>query len=214
MGMFDNYINQDTNYIPDNMHDRLADSEIVMKYSSLAEEHDETGKLIDYKWDYGNSNNFYFTVNRVIHVPEDALLYDEVGREPRATTVGKIGQKCYNVTDIRSWTCTEIRTGRTQNGVETSYIWVVDDGLVYDENDPKEVTLTPNMTDKMLVITFTDWRRETVFTRIFEGANSAVVCITDDVSKDLFIRGLYTCTVAIVSDDYYLTEETIKFRVV
>lgn len=213
MSMFDNYENQDAKYIPDNMHDKLADSEVIVDYSSLQEERDIAGRLIGYKWDYGNTNNFYFTVNKKIYVPDDALLYTERRLRPTEETVGTVGQKCYNLIDIRSWTCKEVRLSTTQQGTVTHYIWEMDERLTsYEEG--KEVRLSPDMSDKLLLITFTNWKGDAVFTRMFEHTNSAVVVITREMSENTFVRGLYTCAVAIVSDEFYLTEETINFRVV
>lgn len=211
MSIFDNYINQDDNYIPDNIHDKkICLAESSFEYGNLHPWFDLKHHQIGYQWEYGLSNILSFTVNKVINVPEDAIIFYNQSEYPDITTEGKIGQKAYNTINILSWTCTSIESVND----EFKYIWTPDEHLTYNKRWPKQILLTPDMSEKMIVVNFYNWQNTLIFTRLQEGENNITINITSDLSSDYFLRGLYKCEVQIVGEEEIETTDIIQIRVV
>ncbi len=210
MGMFDNYDYLDETPQPNNMFPKPPVHEIITNYDTVTKEFNIKGQCIGYKWDYGNSISINFTINKPIRIPDDAIVYVNVGKYPTAETLGYIGRKCYNLVDVRSWTCTDIYNIQ---GVVT-YEWTMDDDIVTYSDNTREVELTPDMTNKTLMLDFRDWRHESVYTVLAEDSSVIAFVLTKEQSAEKFIRGVYTCTVSIVSDTDCIDVEKINFRVV
>lgn len=212
MGMFDNYHNINPSEHPDNMHFKVPVKKIVTSYDALEKSFDVHGNFIGYKWNYGSSISSVFTVNRWVRVAEDAIIYDQHGEMPTAITEGHIGQRAYNIVDMRSWSCEEMEVDTNLPG-GIKYVWYMDDDITTFSDGVVPVQLTPDMTNKSIVVEFRDWKNELVYQKAEE--NSPIIAINiDKTESEKFVTGTYTCIVSIVSATEKLVTEKISIMVV
>lgn len=214
MGIFDNYYVINESDYPDNIHFKAPVVEINTNYDTVTKEFDIRGRLIGFKWDYGTAISINFTINKYIYVAEDAILYTDTGVYPTVDTEGYVGQKCYNLTDIRSWTCTDIVNYESDFNTYVEYVWTMDDDVVSYSDDTKLVMLSPDMTGKSLKISFTNWMGDPVYEKSYEGTPIAAFVMDKTQSAEAFLKGNYVCIVSIVSDTDCIDVDRINFRVV
>ena len=191
MSMFDSYDKLPEDYIPDNIH--TATTNYVELDTSIPRPvYNIKGELLGYSWMYGEVFEYPLSIDFSINVAEDAIIYDEQGMSPDITTVGKAGQQAYNLTDCCSWTCTGIDQ-------DEHYLWVKDEWLIYPENGIKEITFTPDLTSKSLVLTVLNFRWENIYSQTFEGVSEAILSVNEDLNK-VMLPATYTIQLSLLSD--------------
>ena len=203
MGMFLNYQNIANNYIPNNLVKAYTKPKSYTKLdpvdaSKPYESYDVKGNLVGYFWNYRDILNLEFNLDGEITVETDAIIYDTYGKCPDTYTEGRIGQRCYNIVNMKSWTCVSI--------VDNNFNWVQDAEFIYPERADRSVYVSASdyLKDKEIDITLYNFRYEPVITRTFEGKDKVVFEIDATLSEKL-VKGIYYCSVNVKSADVYLT---------
>ena len=199
--MFDSFHNIPYCYIPDNMHLPPRPPEVKkLTDTNLDIILDKRGRKKGYSWNYGETVAIPLTVNIPIVIEHDAYYTIEAGKAPETTTVGHIGQKFYNLKDVKSYFMVSYVPA------ENSYIWVQDKQFSYPENGTVLVTVEPDMQGKYILAEFLNFRGEQMFEQVYEEVNNAEFVIDIDQSLELQ-RGIYELTTYVGSEDYkQLTE--------
>ena len=208
MGMFLNYQDIAANYTPNNLYKKFPQYSNASKLQPLDitkpyEEYDIKGNLIGYYWYYGNTINLDFTIDGEITVESDALILSNKGEYPDQTTVGKLRQKCYNIVDFISWTCTGI--------IDNSYIWTQDSEFTYPEYSDRPVYVSSEdyLKDKKILVTIYNFRHEPIVDKLFEGSPNIVFTIDKELSQ-LLIKNVYYCSLTVFNDDTNITIFSIE----
>ena len=191
MGIFDNYENLNPDYIPDNSSEKPSDERKCLNEKLPRKAFNVKGNFVGYRWNYGDTFDLTFTVNKQIAVYSNSIVYDVSGESPSITTVGKIGQQAYNIVDIKSWTCVG-----TSEGV---YIWVEDECVSYPVDGDRYIDFVPNMKDKTLKVELYNFRWESIKTFTQIGQNEIVVSVDKYLSEELK-PGVYYCIVKVQGD--------------
>ena len=130
--MFTNYEDLSSVYVPNNEKAELENNKVI-DLSLPKKEYDNSGKFVGYSWNYGETLTIPYSVNKVIYVEEDALVYDISGVSPSISTIGTFGQKAYNTADRKSWVCKTLDSSK--------YIWEEQDEFTYPENGKKPISI-------------------------------------------------------------------------
>ena len=193
--MFSNYQDLSTNYIPNNLTckfpTRIEQSKLYSQDASKPyEEYNAEGKLIGYYWNQGDILNLEFMIDGEITVETTALILSNVGQTPTKETTGFVGQRCYNIRDLRSWTC------RSQ--LDTQYVWEMDEVFTYPAGADRSVYMDASdyLKDKMALITLYNFRMEPVHEYSVEATPFIVFPIDADLTSKL-VKGIYFCSVRI-----------------
>lgn len=200
--MFTNYEDLSSVYVPNNERAELENNKVI-DLSLPKKEYDNSGKFIGYSWNYGETLTIPYSVNKVIYVEEDALVYDISGVSPSISTIGTFGQKAYNTVDRKSWVCKTLDSSK--------YIWEEQDKFTYPENGKKPVSIKfiQDTSDKFIEFSINNFRREKIYSTTIPCAQEVPLVIDSDLSNKL-ISGIYYCTVAILSaSDKYIDGEFI-----
>ena len=192
MGMFDTYDNINTNYIPDNINKQLPQYYNIIDDTYPKKLYDMKGRFQGFSWNYGDEFEFKLTVNNVIKVNKDSIVYTGSGEYPYVGTLGYKGQQAYNIVDNKSWTC----IGEV-NGLN---LWVEDEEIIYDSKGTKEIEFITDMTNKGLILQIYDFQWEPI--KSFENFESTeLVCtINKDIYNDIK-RGLYYAILYVLEDN-------------
>lgn len=189
--MFSRYDNLNANYIPDNSSPEQSKEMIEICHKLPKELFDVKGRFIGYSWSEGDTFIFPVTVNTVIKVDKDSIIYEKAGEHPtESTPAQRAGQQAYNIVDCISWTY----VGRA----DSFYIWVKDDTFTYSTDGEVELTIQRDMTDKQLEVQVFNFRWEHIHSFI----ESGVPNIDCDFNKDItskFNSSVYYCLVKITS---------------
>lgn len=188
--MFTNYENLSSVYVPNNRNIELENN-TTLNLNLPRKEYDITGKFIGYSWSYGETLVIPYSVDKVIYVEEDALVFDAAGASPSTSTVGTFGQKAYNTADRKSWVC------RTLDNAE--YAWEEQAEFTYPLNGNKKIVLVSSQDIDNVSIEFSisNFRREKVYSVIYPSARDVSLVIDSELSNKL-IDGIYYCTVTIL----------------
>ena len=203
MGMFLNYQNIANNYIPNNLVKAYTQPKSYTKLdpvdaSKPYESYDVKGNLVGYFWNYRDVLNLEFNLDGEITVETDAIIYDTYGKCPDTCTQARVGQRCYNIVDLKSWTCVSI--------VDNIYNWVQDTEFIYPERADRSVYISASdyLKDKQIYITLYNFRYEPVVTRSFEGKDKVIFEIDATLSEEL-VKGIYYCSVTVKSEEVTIT---------
>lgn len=198
MGMFLNYQDIANNYIPNNLISEFNTPKSYTKLdSNLASKpyecYNAKGELEGYFWMYGNTLNLEFNIDGEITVETDAVLYRSAGLCPKENTVGKIGQRIYNIVDIRSWTCKAFE--------DNSFVWEEDTEFIYPAGTDRSVYVSAEdyLKDKQLIFRIYNFRMEEIHRKNFDGKSKIIIPIDPELSRQL-VRGIYYCSLTAVSD--------------
>ena len=199
MGMFLNYQNIADNYRPNNLISAFPVGKSCTKLDPMDaskpyEEFNAKGELIGYSWLYGSTVNLEFNIDGSITVDSDAIILVGRGEEPSFSTEAKrINQKAYNVTDLRSWTCTSV--------IEDCYYWTEDDEFEYNEYSDKTIFVSAEayLKDKHVQVVLYNFRMEPVYTITYEGTPKIVFTIDAELSKQL-VKGIYYCSATVIDE--------------
>lgn len=187
--MFDEYINLDPNYIPNNItkekivprqyYERDAYGLInnidnnVELYHRYKEEQD--GKAFS----YGQDIIFDFEVDDIAYVEANAIVTYEDGEEPTESTYGEFGQRFYNIKDLKVWRC--LSRG------QTIYKWEQDKCFSIPMYGAQKVFLDPIEGDIECVVF--DRLGEIVFKKNINGDIRTIVIRAEEIKN--VVPGLY-----------------------
>ena len=109
MGMFSNYEDLSQDYVPNNLKPiqppkpfncvQMQSCEPIKPY----EEYNDKGELIGYWWYCGNTVTFEFNIVGEITIESDSIIYKLENEAPTSSTIGRVGQKAYNIVDKKLW---------------------------------------------------------------------------------------------------------------
>ena len=198
MGMFLNYQNIANSY-PNNLVNAFPSCDICSKLNPLEaskpyEEYNIKGDLIGYFWRYGETLNLEFNIDGELTIESDAILFKKSGQVPTVRTMAKIGQRAYNIIDLKSWTCTAIEAG--------NYIWEADTEFTYPVGADRKVYIPAEsyLKDKHVEVTLYNFRMEPICKKLYDAAPTIIFGIDKELSKKL-VRGIYYCSVTVFNDE-------------
>lgn len=141
------------------------------------------GELTGYWWNYGDTINLDFHITGDIVVEDDAIVYTAINDKPTEETIGVAGQKAYNITDLKSWTC---------DIIDNVCIWVEDEEFTNPEAGSRNIYVSAEEYVKNRYITFTlyNFRMEEIDKQTFEGATDIIYEINEELSNKL-VKGVY-----------------------
>lgn len=197
MGMFLNYENIESNYVPNNLVRSYGIGKSYTKLDPIQaskpyEEYNSKGELIGYSWRYGESINLEFNIDGEVTVETNALVFTREGQKP-SELEGALGLRAYNVVDKFSWTCVNIVDGR--------FVWRQDSEFVYDCMSTRSIYVDASdyLADKHVVVSIYNFRHELIQRKTFSGKTQIVYSIDAEESKKLN-RGIYYCSLRVVND--------------
>lgn len=200
MGMFLNYHNIADNYTPNNLicsfpvgksYTKLDPIELSKPY----EEYNAKGELIGYFWHYGETLNLEFHIDGEITVESDAIIFTNPKEFPTVNTRGKINQRAYNITDFRSWTCTNVVD-------DCYYVWKEDAIFEFDESSSTSIYVPAQeyLRDKFVDLTIYNFRMEPIYQETTKAGTSVVFEIDQELSNAM-LKGIYYCSLSVFNDD-------------
>lgn len=195
MRMFSNYQDLAANYTPNNLwyefpalsnHSKLCSSDKTKPY----EEYNAEGNLIGYFWNYGDTLNLDFSIDGEITVESDAIILTSYNTAPDTSTVGHVGQRCYNILDFKSWTCTSVEYNM--------YTWTIDTEFIYPLESDRSVYMSADdyLSNKNVEVTLYNFRMEPIVTKQFTGKSQILFDIDTNLSKKL-VKGIYYCSMRV-----------------
>ena len=193
-----NYHNIADNYVPNNLITAFPNQIINSKLNPVEvskpyEEYDAKGNLTGYFWRYGDTLNLEFNIDGEVTVESNAIVFTRTGITPTTSTLASIGQRAYNLIDLRSWTCVMI----TREG----YIWEEDKVFEYPIDSSRSVYISAEdyLKDKKIEVTIYNFRMEPIVQKVYDGYPIIVFNIDTDLSKQL-VKGIYYCGVRVFND--------------
>ena len=202
--MFTNYQNLSEYYIPNNLAANNTQVNSYTKFnpseaSKPYELYNAKGELEGYYWYYKNTLNLEFMIDGELTLESTALVLNTSGAAPSIHLEGFVSQRCYNLADLRSWTCTAADTLAHQ------FAWVEDEKFIYPENGAGRkvfITAEDYLRDKNLEFTIYDFRMQPVYSKIINAQLQAIFAIDAELSAKLK-RGIYYCSLELNSSDMH-----------
>lgn len=199
MGMFLNYHNIADNYMPNNLIHafsvRMNESKLdPVDASKPFEEYNSKGELTGYFWRYGETLNLEFNIDGEITIESSALIFKTRGQSPSSVTAGSIGQRAYNVLDLKSWTCVGV--------TRREYIWEQDEEFTYPLNSNRSVYVSAEdyLADKSVEVTLYNFRMEPICKKVYAASPTIVFSIDRELSLNL-PKGIYYCSVTVFNSE-------------
>lgn len=197
--MFTNYQNLSEYYIPNNLSKSLTTPKSYTKLDPVEaskpyELYNAKGELEGYYWYYGNQLNLEFSIDGEITVESTAIILTAAGAEPGLITPARLGQKVYNIFDLKSWTCI---------GYENQYfIWQLDSEFIYPINGERAIYVEASnyLANKKLDFSIYDFRYNQIYNKQVSGTTSLIIPIDSELSAKM-VKGVYYCSLEIVSAD-------------
>lgn len=203
MGMFLNYQNIAKNYVPNNLINAFPSKMNSSKLDPLDaskpfEEYNAKGELTGYFWRQGETLNLEFNIDGEITLEADAILLTAHGQTPTIQTMGKVGQKAYNIVDLKSWRCVGISS--------MQFIWQEDEEFTYPLNSDRSVYISAAdyLKDKEVEVTLYNFRMEPICKKVFAASPTIVFEIDRELSAAL-PKGIYHCSVTVFNKDVCYT---------
>lgn len=195
MGMFLNYHSISDNYTPNNLIKAFPCKTSCSKLFSTEgskpfEEYDAKGNIEGYYWRYGDTLNLEFHIDGEIMVEDNAIILKSMGEVPTEDTVGYVGQRCYNIIDLISWTCVA-KIGRDN-------IWNKDEVFSYplDSKNSIYIDASEYLKDKSVVITLYNFRMEPIHRYETIAVSPCIFPITRKLSESM-PKGIYYCSLEV-----------------
>ena len=161
--MFNGFYSEPINYIPDNMHEKpVPPKQVSLVSDNLDVIFDKYGNKKGYSWNYGETVKIHISLKVPVRVEIDSYKSRVHNEEPTIHTLGHIGQKFYNLVDVRSWILASYVPDNR------SYIWIEEPRFTFWENGPELVYVDPDMTDKYILIEFLNFRGEQIFEDLYK----------------------------------------------
>lgn len=200
VGMFKNYRDIAANYVPNNLVCSFNTPKSYTKLDPIQaskpyEEYNTKGELIGYSWYQGETLNLEFNIDGEIVVESDAIIFAAIAEIPTITTKGYVGQRAYNVVDMRSWTC-------VVSDESMGYAWEEDPEFEHDlENAAKKIYISAAdyLSDKKLELRLLNFRFEPIHTQMFAGSSRIIFNIDKELSAKL-LKGIYYCSLTVIGD--------------
>lgn len=203
MGMFLNYQNIAKNYVPNNLINAFPSKMNSSKLDPLDaskpfEEYNAKGELTGYFWRQGETLNLEFNIDGEITLEADAILLTAHGQAPTTQTMGKVGQKAYNIVDLKSWRCVAVSA--------MQFIWQEDEEFTYPLNSDRSVYISAAdyLKDKEVEVTLYNFRMEPICKKVFAASPTIVFEIDRELSAAL-PKGIYHCSVTVFNKDVCYT---------
>lgn len=203
MGMFLNYQNIAKNYVPNNLINAFPSMMNGSKLDPLDaskpfEEYNAKGELTGYFWRQGETLNLEFNIDGEITLEADAILLTAHGQAPTTQTMGKVGQKAYNIVDLKSWKCVAVSA--------MQFIWQEDIEFTYPLNSDRSVYISAAdyLKDKEVEVTLYNFRLEPICKKVFAARPTIVFSIDRELSAVL-PKGIYHCSVTVFNKDVCYT---------
>lgn len=203
MGMFLNYQNIAKNYVPNNLINAFPSKMNSSKLDPLDaskpfEEYNAKGELTGYFWRQGETLNLEFNIDGEITLEADAILLTAHGQAPTTQTMGKVGQKAYNIVDLKSWRCVAVSA--------MQFIWKEDAEFTYPLNSDRSVYISAAdyLRDKEVEVTLYNFRMEPICKKVFAASPTIVFAIDRELSAVL-PKGIYHCSVTVFNKDVCYT---------
>ena len=193
--MFNSFYSEAPGYIPDNMHKKPVPpppttSLINHNLDIILDKH---GKKKGYSWNYGETVSLPISVDLPITIEMDAYYTSELGERPTIYTAGTLGQRFYNLVDVKSWTMNSYVPS------DRAYNWVEDKVFTFPNNAPKLVYIHPDMKDKYILCEFLNFRGEQIFEKVYKEQNSVSWKIDQELSLKI-PRGIYTLMIYVADE--------------
>ncbi len=206
--MFRGFYTEPPTYIPDNMHERRKLPKTVSLIGdSLDVILDKHGHKKGYSWNYGETVSIPISIRQQVRVEMDAYCFSLHGKEPDINTVGRIGQKFYNLKDVRSWIMTSYVPDTR------SYIWTEEPKFTFPENGEKLVEVCPDMRGKYILVELIDFRGEQIFERVFFDADT--IHWTLNIEESLALqRGIYDMYIYVGDEEAQYKKLTKRYEIV
>lgn len=196
--MFLNYQNLADNYMPNNLINafpyRTKETKLDPTTASKPfEEYNAKGELTGYFWRYGETLNLEFNIDGEITIEADAILLKVKGQTPTTKTIGKIGQRAYNIVDLISWTCRGMTHGE--------YLWEQDIEFSYPVSATRSVYLSAAdyLKDKSVEVTLYNFRMEPICKKLYPASPTIIFSIDRELSNQL-VKGIYYCSVTVFNE--------------
>lgn len=167
------------------------------------------GELIGYKWHENESIALNVNIVGNIDVEDDAIIYSVAGNKPENTTAGAIGQKAYNIIDLKSWTCTAaIKKPNTL--LDYEYVWTEDKSFTYpDAGRSVYMDASDYISGKKLIIKIYNFRYEEIYNSTQEATSQFTLTTEGEINK-LLTKGLYYITITLYDNDNLIYLPIIK----
>ena len=194
MPVFNNYNNININNKPYNSNCCNTNLNIpFVKEPNV--DYDANGNVIGYFWHYGDAIDFNIHLTGTVQVPVNSIIYYYYGECPSENTAGEIGNKAYNVVDLKSWTCTAIVEDEP-----IKYCWTLDDEFLDTEVGLKVyMTAEQYLSDKYIRVTIYTDRHVEYQTIKLEG--HADISLHIGPSGDItYPRGVYYMDVVVCDE--------------
>ena len=173
---------------------RIKDSKLnPIDASKPYEEYNVKGELEGYFWRYGDTLNLEFNLDGEITLEGDAIIVSGVGQAPTVHTVGKVGQRLYNITDFKSYTCVAVTSGK--------YVWQEDEVFTYPSSAERSVYVSASdyLKDKNVEVTIYNFRMEPICKKVYTGSTIIIFPIDKELS-DTLVKGIYYCSLRVFTD--------------
>ena len=192
--MFTNYQNLSEYYIPNNLSKSFDKPQSYTKLNPIEsskpyELYNAKGELEGYYWNYGSILNLEFTIDGEITVENNAIIYKRTGAAPTSSTAGRLGQKAYNIIDLKSWKCVAVHA--------FEYVWELESEFIYPSfGQSVYISAEDYLKDKYVTFTIYNFRYEPVYAKTIPASATILVPINEELSKQL-VRGVYYCSLEI-----------------
>lgn len=201
--MFTNYQNpyQETpnnlykaNRTPYSYTSKLHQTVLTQPY----ELYDAKGQLEGYFWKYGDTVNLEFNIDGEITLENDAYVLKHINQDPNTLRIdGMIGQRCYNIIDLKSWTCVAL-----ENRVN---IWKEDSEFTYPSYGKSVfISASDYIKDKVITIALYNFRVEEIHRITVPASTQVSLVINKELSKKL-VKGIYYCSLEVSGTDMHQT---------
>ena len=171
--MFDSYDRLNSDYIPHNSNDCKCATRIIYSPYFDDEVIDVWGKVVGYRYDFGQEIEINFDVDDYIFVEDNAIISNIAEEAPTENTVGEYGQYFYNVADLKLYKCV--------NFGQLYYNWQEQDAFSYPSNGTKKVVIRTNLSPIDVVIFNT--RGEIVLTKTLLSDTKTLFISNEESSK-------------------------------
>lgn len=198
MQLFDNFEHLPHDYVPNNMFPPIPQ---VMKCLDDRTVHPvmKDGKHVGYWWNWGDIVQIPIHNSITISLPPGAQIVYGMETPDDDTAGDFIGQKYYNLTQLRSWTLTDVLDSEEldlESDSPYSYVWVEDKEFTYPERG-EEITLNKDLCccDQIVAQLF-NFRKEMIKSWVFDEGSTNFIRLTPEESLQL-VPGIYYLNVHI-----------------
>lgn len=181
--MFTNYENLDSTYVPNNRNKEIQ-KQCILNYEIPKEIYDNNKQIIGYSWSYGDTFTIRYNANRPIYVEKDAILYYG-NEEPDEDTVGRKGQKVYNLSYSRCWICESLDS--------SIYNWVEQKNFTFPANGEEKVYVQPpyDLTKMTAKVVIENFRHEEIYSKEYELSDGSITIDIDKELSEKLVKGIY-----------------------